>query len=200
MKAKSSYYLAFIVLCTCMLPAQEAGIPHLRKQGTATQLIVDGKPFLVLGGELANTASSDLEYMNTVWPRLTRMNLNTVLTAVAWAWIEPEEGKSDFSLVDRLLDEPVGTISASFSCGSAAGKTGFVPAWVKSDQRRFPRVQIKGGKSIEVLSPFSDANRDADERALNYKLAEAAAMNQSGSGLRFSGSGPAIQRVGLYDR
>jgi hypothetical protein len=26
-------------------------IPHLQKQGTATQLIVDDKPFLVLGGE-----------------------------------------------------------------------------------------------------------------------------------------------------
>ena len=29
-------------------PASE--IPHLRKQGTATQLIVDGKPFLALAG------------------------------------------------------------------------------------------------------------------------------------------------------
>jgi type II secretory pathway component GspD/PulD (secretin) len=27
-------------------------IPHLEKRGTATQLIVDGGPFLVLGGEL----------------------------------------------------------------------------------------------------------------------------------------------------
>jgi len=31
------------------------GIPHLRKQGTATQMIVDGKPFLLLAGELATT-------------------------------------------------------------------------------------------------------------------------------------------------
>ena len=44
-------------------------IPHLRKQGTATQMIVDGKPYLAVAGELANTASSDLETMKTVWPR-----------------------------------------------------------------------------------------------------------------------------------
>ena len=33
-------------------------IPHLRKQGTATQLIVDGKPFLALAGELLNNSAT----------------------------------------------------------------------------------------------------------------------------------------------
>ena len=40
-----------------------ADIPHLQKQGTATQLIVDGKPFLVLAGELHNSSATSLEYM-----------------------------------------------------------------------------------------------------------------------------------------
>ena len=38
-----------------------AGLPHLEKQGTATQLIVDGKPFLALTGELGNNTASSLE-------------------------------------------------------------------------------------------------------------------------------------------
>jgi hypothetical protein len=29
-------------------------IPHLEKRGTVTQLIVDGKPYLALAGELSN--------------------------------------------------------------------------------------------------------------------------------------------------
>jgi hypothetical protein len=33
------------------------------------------------------------------------------------------------------------------------------------DQQRFPRVQIKSGKSIEVLSTLSEANCAADTRA-----------------------------------
>jgi hypothetical protein len=37
-----------------------------------------------------------------------------------------------------------------------------------------------------------------DDVLLDYNLAAAAAMNQSGSGLRFSGDGPSIQRVKLY--
>src|SRR5581483_9972401 len=35
--------------------AQTSLLPQLRQQGTATQFIVDGKPFLVLGGELGST-------------------------------------------------------------------------------------------------------------------------------------------------
>src|SRR4051794_18006430 len=78
--------------------------PHLQKQGTATQLIVDGKPFLILGGELHNSSSSNLEYMQPIWKRMLDLNFNTVLAAVSWELIEPEEGRYDFHLVDGLID------------------------------------------------------------------------------------------------
>jgi hypothetical protein len=39
---------------------------------------------------------------------------------------------------------------------------------------------------------------NGDDVLLNYKLAEAAATNQSGSGLRFAADGPTIQKVKLY--
>jgi hypothetical protein len=48
--------------------ASASDIPHLQKQGTATQLIVDGKPFLALAGELGNNTATSLEYMEHVWP------------------------------------------------------------------------------------------------------------------------------------
>jgi hypothetical protein len=145
-----------------------AAMPHLEKQGTATQLIVDGKPFLVLAGELANTASSSLEYMKPVWPRLVKVNLNTVLTGMAWAWIEPEEGKFDFTLVDGLIQEARRNNLRIVFLWFASWKNGissFAPAWVKADQDRFPRAQIAGGKSVEVLSTLSAANREADAKA-----------------------------------
>ena len=80
-------------------------IPHLRKQGTATQLIVDGKPFLVLGSQLSVNSASNLAYWKkVVWPRiLTQAKLNTVVAAVSWAKIEPEEGKFDFSVLDGVI-------------------------------------------------------------------------------------------------
>ena len=143
-------------------------IPHLEKRGAATQLIVDGRPYLILGGETANTASSSLAYMNDTWLRLAQMNLNTVLVGVGWDWIEPVEGKYDFTLIDGLLNgarrQHLRLVFLWFGSWKN-GISSFVPAWVKADQTRFPRVQIKGGSSIEVLSPFSEANRYADTKA-----------------------------------
>ena len=70
------------------------GTPQLRRRGTATQLVVDGRPFLILGGELLNSSSSSLEYMQPIWDRLVAQHLNTVLAAVSWELVEPEEGGS----------------------------------------------------------------------------------------------------------
>jgi beta-galactosidase GanA len=148
--------------------AQNNSLPHLRKQGTATQLIVDGKPFLVLGGELGNSSSSSLEYMRPIWPKLVALKLNTVLVPVYWELIEPAEGKFDFTLVDGLLEEarkhglrlvPLWFASwkNSMSC--------YAPAWVKTNQQRFPRAEDKAGHGLEILSPFSKENLDADARA-----------------------------------
>lgn len=143
-------------------------IAHLEKRGAATQLIVDGKPYLVLGGETDNTASSDLAYMDTVWPKLAKMNLNTVLVGIGWDWVEPVEGQYDFTLVDGLLagarKNNLHVIFLWFGSWKN-GLSSFAPAWVKANQARFPRARLKSGKAVEVLSPFSDANLQADTRA-----------------------------------
>ena len=78
-----------------------AGLPHLERRGSVTQLIVDGKPFLVLGGELYNNSATNLDYMKPIWPRLQAMNLNTVLAAISWAqlvWSKtPQRPRSQYS-------------------------------------------------------------------------------------------------------
>ena len=77
--------LLLVMLCALVtasakpVQAQTDSMPHLRRQGTVTQLVVDGKPFLILGGELGNSSSSSLEYMRPFWGKLVSLNLNTVL-------------------------------------------------------------------------------------------------------------------------
>lgn len=152
-----------------MVPADElSSIPHLEKQGAATQLVVDGRPLLMLGGELHNSSSSSRDYMKPIWPELAGMHLNTVLTPVSWELIEPQEGRFDFTLVDGLIHDArqshlhlvilwFGSWKNSMSC--------YAPAWVKTNLERFPRAADKDGKGLEILSPFSAANLAADERA-----------------------------------
>ena len=48
-------------------------------------MIVDGKPFLMLAGELGNNTPTSLEYMKSVWPTLIKTKLNSALAPVSWA-------------------------------------------------------------------------------------------------------------------
>lgn len=155
-------------LVAAALPAQSAPLPRLEARGQTTQLIVDGRPWLILGGELANTASSDLDTMESVWPRMSQLNLNTVLVAVAWAWVEPEEGRFDFTLVDRLLEGARRHDQRVIFLWFGSWKNGlssFAPDWVKRDTARFPRVRVRNGLPVEILSPFSAEAQAADTRA-----------------------------------
>jgi hypothetical protein len=145
-----------------------AEIPHLRKQGTAAQLIVDGQPFLALAGELGNNTATSLENMQPVWPKLVTGDLNCVLAAISWAQMEPTEGKYEFALVDGLIQEARhhGLKLVFLWFGSwKNGLSSYAPYWVKQDYRRYPRIQLQNGKSMELLSTLSDATRDADARA-----------------------------------
>jgi beta-galactosidase GanA len=150
--------------------AQDANLPHLEKRGLTTQLVVDGKPFLMLAGELHNSSSSSLEYMKPLWPRLAAVPVNTVLTPLSWELIEPAEGKYDFALIDGLLGQAREQHLRVVFLWLATWKNGmssYAPAWVKQDTKRFPRV-VTHNNEANLLSPvagFSDATRDADARA-----------------------------------
>ncbi len=151
---------------TAILAQQTAG-PHLEKRGAATQLIVDGSPFLILSGELHNSSSSSLDYMKPIWPQLAAMGLNTVVTPLSWELIEPAEGKYDFALVDGLLDQARQSHQRVVFLWLASWKNGmssYAPVWVKQDTHRFPRV-VEHGAEVEVLSPQSAATQEADARA-----------------------------------
>jgi hypothetical protein len=159
--------LVFMAACS-QTKSTSSAIPRLQKQGTATQMIVDGKPFLLLAAELHNSSASSLEYLKPIWPRLVAMHINTVMTPVYWELMEPEEGKFDFSLVDgQIRDAGAAHLRLVFLWFGSwkNGMSSYIPVWVKANPDRFARVQDKDGKGIEILSTLSTANRDADTKA-----------------------------------
>jgi beta-galactosidase GanA len=173
--AMKSRLLAAVVLsmslaAPCPLDAQDANAPRLEKRGAVTQLIVDGKPFLMLAGEFYNSSSSSLEYMKPLWPRLAAIPLNTVLTPLSWEIIEPIEGKYDFALIDGLLAQAREHHLHVVFLWLAAWKNGmssYPPVWVKQNTKRFPRVVLHNNEAniLSCIAGYSDATRDADARA-----------------------------------
>ena len=113
-------FLAFSLNAQTNTPSP---IPHLEEQGATKQLIVDGKPFLMLAGETGNSSASDLKYLDAIWPKVMQMNLNTLLVPVYWDLIEPSEGKLDFTLVDGAINGARKNNIRLVFYGSEPGKT-----------------------------------------------------------------------------
>ena len=167
----------FIIFCLFVLAIQVSpqsltnnNIPHLKKQGNTVQLVVNGKPFLMLAGETGNSSASDLNYMHKIWPKLVKMHLNTLVVPVYWELLEPKEGVFDFTLVDSITTAArihniklvflwFGTWKNSMSC--------YVPLWIKTDEKRFPRTRERSGKAEEILTPFDTTNRNTDANAFS---------------------------------
>lgn len=162
--------LSFLILLVSLYSCKKADEPisHLQKKGGATQLIVDGKPFLILGGELHNSSASSAAYMEGVWPILKKMNLNTALAVVSWDQFEPVEGNFDYTLTDYLIEgarkNDMRLVILWFGSWKNGNST-YIPQWVKKDLVRFPRVKDRNGSALETLSPFATESRKADARA-----------------------------------
>jgi len=180
-------FISFFLLLSPLLIAQatnkdENNIPYLKKQGSATQLIVDGKPFLILGGELGNSSFTSLEYMEPIWSKLNMMNINTVLAPIYWELIEPAEGEFDFKLYDQLINEArkynLKLVLLWFGSWKNS-MSSHAPGWIKKDEERFPRVKDDKGKSQEILTPFSEENLQADLKAYQALMGHIKAIDEN---------------------
>ncbi|MCX7876762.1 MAG: DUF5597 domain-containing protein [Melioribacteraceae bacterium] len=167
-KIFSLIVLIFFVVNINFAQVKNHSIPKIVKYENAFHLIVNENPYLILGGELGNSNASTKDYLDSVWPKLKKMNLNTVLIPVYWELIEPEENKFDFTLVDYAIKSArknnikivflwFGSWKNSMSC--------YVPGWIKINQERFPRAKSKEGISQEILTPFNENNLNADVKA-----------------------------------
>jgi len=149
-------------------------LPALRKAGQTVQIIVDGKPYLMLAGELHNSSASSPAYMRPIWDKLAGLHLNTVIGTASWELVEPVEGKLDFSAVDIEIAEArrhgMRLVLIWFGTWKNASSS-YAPMWVKRDPGRFPVARTKSGKPgfmglpIDALSPLGEHTIAADAKA-----------------------------------
>src|SRR6266513_550035 len=79
-------------------------MPKLTKQDGRFALLVDGKPFLILGAQINNSSAWPAS-LPQVWPEIEAMHANTVEAPVYWEQMEPQPGKFNFSSVDELVKQ-----------------------------------------------------------------------------------------------
>lgn len=170
---KSCRMIAFGLAATAlsMTPAfawaADKPIPQFVQKNGKHTLMVDGAPFLILGGQ-ANNSSNYPGMLDKVWPAIRDVNANTLVIPVAWEQVEPAEGRFDFSYVDTLIKEArANNVRLGLLWFGTWKNTGpsYTPPWVKLDNKRFPRLTNKDGSLSYALSPHYKSTLDADKRA-----------------------------------
>lgn len=152
--------------------AAAAPIPKLVTENGRHALLVDGEPFLILGAQV-NNSSNYPAALPSVWPAIEKLDPNTVMVPIAWEQIEPKEGTFDFSFLDTLLaqarERDKRLILLWFATWKNNGPN-YAPAWVKLDNKRFPRVVAADGRTLNSLSPLGQATLEADRKAFRQLM------------------------------
>ena len=164
---------------------------HIEKRNGQKMLVVKGEPFTMLAGEVHNSNSSSLAYMEKVWSHAEKLRMNSLLIPVTWELTEPEEGTFDFSLVDGLIAQARERNMKIGILWFGAWKNAqcyYAPEWVKRDLTRFKRAQMEKGKNLihrmdfygmpyTTLSYLCEETRNADAKAFAALMAHIREMD-----------------------
>ncbi|HEX3768954.1 MAG TPA: hypothetical protein VHT72_11275, partial [Puia sp.] len=134
-------------------------IPVMIEKNGRHALLVDGKPFLMLGGQ-AHNSSAWPGMLPQLWSAMDMMHANTLEVPIYWEQIEAKPGKFDFSIIDALLLQSrrheVRLVLLWFATWKN-GSNHYMPAWMKQDAAKYPNLTGQNGKPVDSPSPLAAA-------------------------------------------
>jgi beta-galactosidase GanA len=133
-KALRAVTVCAVVLLGCVY-ASAADAPRIVQRDGRSSLFVDGKPFLILGGQIHNSSAWPSE-LPQVWQSMAALHANTIEAPIYWEQLESEPGHFDFTNVDQIVQgartNNLHVILLWFGTWKN-GNMHYVPAWVKND-------------------------------------------------------------------
>jgi hypothetical protein len=147
-------------------------LPRFVEQHGHHALIVDGAPFLILGGQCGNSSAWPSQ-LPSVWAAAERMHLNTLEAPVYWEEFEPEPGRFDPTLVDTLIQQARGHNVRLILLWFGTWKNGsshYEPLWMKGQPQIYPKIIGKTGLAVDSPSPNFPATLEADSRAFRMLM------------------------------
>jgi hypothetical protein len=152
-----------------LMPAvfAQSAIPAVIEKEGRHELLVDGKPYLVLGGQTHNSSAWP-SLLPPCWAAAEKLHANTLEVPIYWEQIEPDQGRFDFSLLDTLLTGARMHRLRLVLLWFATWKNGsnhYMPAWMKQRPERYPNCIGANGKPVDSPSPNAEATVEADKTA-----------------------------------
>ena len=159
-----------------------AGIPFIKNDNGIPTLYVHDQPFFACSGEIHNSSSSDLTYMeNHVWPQLKGLNMNSVIVPLYWETIEPTEGEYCFDLLDGLITQARANDMKLILLWFGLWKNSesmYVPEWMKADTATYFRARKVSGEPLNTISPLCEAAVEKDAAAFAKIMAHIRSANE----------------------
>jgi len=157
-------------------------IPRVERTGNQYRFIVDGQPFLMLGGQAHNSSASNAQDLEPFWKSLVGIHGNTAEVPLYWEMIEPEPGQFDFHLVDEIIAGARRNGLRLVFLWFATWKNGvmdYTPEWVKRDRTKYKHVVGALGEEMWIISPLCQAARDADAHAFTAVMQHIRSIDES---------------------
>ncbi len=158
-----------------------ADLPALKDVGGRAALLVDGRPFIILGLQWDCDSCLAPEVMNPLFPQAARLGCNSASLPLAWRQIEAHEGWWDFGILDTMLEQARANGLRIVLVWFGAFKNGclnYAPDWVKAAPARFRRVRDEAGRDLDSFAcPNGAEIRQADLAALTQVLAHLAEVD-----------------------
>ena len=154
---------ALALLAPLPAAAQPApGIPHLQRQGTATQLVVDGKPFLIRGGELGNSSASSLTWLAPHWKTFRDARLNTIVAPVYFPqfveWTRRYARGGNPLFIPEALRSPEASANSLYAFAEHDA-IGFSPFAIEGISGPAARLLAASNDVVDQLTPLIAAHQ-----------------------------------------
>ncbi|MEO8474153.1 MAG: DUF5597 domain-containing protein [Chryseolinea sp.] len=171
-----------LLLLTRVIAQKSPALPKVVSSNGSHNIIVDGKPFLMLGAQLWN--SSGWPYItDQFWTELRTLHANTLEFPIYWQNIEPESGKYNFKELDDLFKnahrENLKLVLLWFASWKN-GSSSYAPDWVLKNPDKYPRMLNGHGEELLILSASSTVNREADKRAFTEVMKHVKSLDPYG--------------------
>ncbi len=143
--------------------------PHLEVVNERVRLIVDDKPFLILGVQWDCDSCFSKEEMNPLFPEARRMGANVAALPLYWREVESNVGTYDFTMLEERLkqarEHDLRIVLLWFGTWKNACSF-YAPDHVRDDHATFRYARDRDGNELVSFCPTSEVTWQADRDAL----------------------------------
>src|SRR5579875_3673572 len=79
-----------------------APIPRIARSSDKYSLLVDRKPYIILGAQVMNSSGWPSQFAKLL-PGAEALHLNTIEVPVYWEDVEPQQGQFSFDMFDSII-------------------------------------------------------------------------------------------------